>query len=271
MSKKLVINADGLVLDVKWGKGAFMKSYKDAMCLAHLLADIAKKEGRKMSVLVTNMNQPLGNAVGNALEIKQTIQILSNNRYKMDMVSDVSCDFLNLVLELGGRMVLMAEVEHTLGGAISLLKEKIKTGEALKKFRELINNQYGDEKVVSDPERFLPTTKYKIIIKSNFEGYIRSVNAYLIGKVSMMIGAGRKCIDDEIDYGAGVVLIKKERQYVRKEDILGVLYLNDKSCKKEAEKLFLEAYDIGDKIQEDVPLVTDVVEEYGKRGQLPFS
>jgi len=259
MSKKLAIKTDGIVLDVKWGRGAFMNRYEDALALAKLMVEIATRDGREVEALVTDMNQPLGSAVGNALEVKQAIQILSNNEYQIGMLPSVSNDFLELVLELGSRMVLMAGRAENLEESRSILKEKIESGEALGKFKELIVNQGGNGDVVHSPDRFLPMAEYQIEIKSEKEGYIRGVDACLIGRLSMLIGAGRKFLTDEIDYSVGIILLKKLCQYVRRGETLGILHLNRESDKEKVESLFLEAYDIGDEKPAERPLVRKIV------------
>lgn len=235
MSKKLAEGCTGLVLDIKTGNGAFMQDKSKAKELAESMISIGKKFNRKMVALVTDMNQPLGSAVGNALEIKQTIDVLSGKGPK---------DFTELVLELGSQMLLLSGKISKINDGQKLLKKIIDDGNGLEKFQELVIAQGGPGKIVEFPDKFLPSAKYKREIKSQRTGYINKIDTRLVGISSICLGAGRKTKDSVIDPASGMIIFKKLGDYVHKNDVLATLYANKISMIEEAEQMFLPAYKI---------------------------
>lgn len=199
MSKKIAAGADAIVLDVKTGSGAFMKTLDDAEALAHAMVRIGNNVGRNTMAIISDMSQPLGNAIGNALELKEAISTLKGNGPK---------DLTELVLTLGSQMVVLAEQATSLDEARQMLIDAIKTGKALNKFKTFLSNQGGDDSIVDSPEK-LPSAKYQVEFKAKKDGYITEIIANEIGVASMMLGAGRQTKEDVIDLGVGIVLNKK--------------------------------------------------------------
>lgn len=214
MSKKIAAGADAIVLDVKTGSGAFMKTLDDAEALAHAMVRIGNNVGRNTMAIISDMSQPLGNAIGNALELKEAIATLKGNGPK---------DLTELVLTLGSQMVVLAEQATSLDEARQMLIDAIKTGKALNKFKTFLSNQGGDDSIVDSPEK-LPSAKYQVEFKAKKDGYITEIIANEIGVASMMLGAGRQTKEDVIDLGVGIVLNKKVGEHVEKgENILTIL------------------------------------------------
>ena len=195
MSKKIAAGADAIVLDVKTGSGAFMKTLDDAEALAHAMVRIGNNVGRNTMAIISDMSQPLGNAIGNALELKEAIATLKGNGPK---------DLTELVLTLGSQMVVLAEQATSLDEARQMLIDAIKTGKALNKFKTFLSNQGGDDSIVDSPEK-LPSAKYQVEFKAKKDGYITEIIANEIGVASMMLGAGRQTKEDVIDLGVGIV------------------------------------------------------------------
>lgn len=213
MSKKIAAGADAIVLDVKTGSGAFMKTLDDAEALAHAMVRIGNNVGRNTMAIISDMSQPLGNAIGNALELKEAIATLKGNGPK---------DLTELVLTLGSQMVVLAEQATSLDEARQMLIDAIKTGKALNKFKTFLSNQGGDDSIVDSPEK-LPSAKYQVEFKAKKDGYITEIIANEIGVASMMLGAGRQTKEDVIDLGVGIVLNKKVGEHVEKgENILTI-------------------------------------------------
>ena len=210
MSKKIAAGADAIVLDVKTGSGAFMKTLDDAEALAHAMVRIGNNVGRNTMAIISDMSQPLGNAIGNALELKEAIATLKGNGPK---------DLTELVLTLGSQMVVLAEQATSLDEARQMLIDAIKTGKALNKFKTFLSNQGGDDSIVDSPEK-LP--------KAKKDGYITEIIANEIGVASMMLGAGRQTKEDVIDLGVGIVLNKKVGEHVEKGENILTIHTNTK-------------------------------------------
>ncbi|OAW33461.1 pyrimidine-nucleoside phosphorylase [Staphylococcus hominis] len=196
MSKKIAAGADAIVLDVKTGNGAFMKTLEDAEALAHAMVSIGNNVGRNTMAIISDMSQPLGRAIGNALELKEAIDTLNGQGPE---------DLTELVLTLGSQMVVLAERASTLEEARQLLNEAIENGSALDKFKTFLENQGGDASVVDSPE-LLPTAEYQIDYKAKSSGVVSELIANEIGVASMMLGAGRQTKEDDIDLSVGIVL-----------------------------------------------------------------
>ena len=218
MSKKIAAGADAIVLDVKTGSGAFMKTLDDAEALAHAMVRIGNNVGRNTMAIISDMSQPLGNAVGNALELKEAIATLKGNGPK---------DLTELVLTLGSQMVVLAEQATSLDEARQMLIDAIKTGKALNKFKTFLSNQGGDDSIVDSPEK-LPSAKYQVEFKAKKDGYITEIIANEIGVASMMLGAGRQTKEDVIDLGVGIVLNKKVGEHVEKGENILTIHTNTK-------------------------------------------
>lgn len=218
MSKKIAAGADAIVLDVKTGSGAFMKTLDDAEALAHAMVRIGNNVGRNTMAIISDMSQPLGNAVGNALELKEAIATLKGNGPK---------DLTELVLTLGSQMVVLAEQAASLDEARQMLVDAIKTGKALNKFKTFLSNQGGDDSIVDSPEK-LPSAKYQVEFKAKKDGFITEIIANEIGVASMLLGAGRQTKEDVIDLGVGIVLNKKVGEHVEKGENILTIHTNTK-------------------------------------------
>lgn len=216
MSKKLASGADCILLDVKCGKGAFMKTYEDAKILATEMVNIGKKLKKNVKAEITDMNQPLGKAVGNSLEIKEVIETLKGNGPK---------DLEDICLSSGAILLVQAELFKNTEDARKALVENIKNGKAFEKFKEFVKAQGGDVEYIDHPEKF-PVSKNLIEIKSDDEGYIKTIDALAIGLGSCHLGGGRVKITDVIDMSAGIILNKKVGDFVKKGELLCTLHTN---------------------------------------------
>ena len=207
MSKKIALGAKKLVLDVKVGSGALIKNLKDAKRLSRLMIDIGKHNDIEVICILTNMDIPLGNNIGNSLEVEEAIDILKNGK---------EGNLKDLCIELSSHMVSLG-LNITYDEAKQKVLENLSNGNAYNKFLELVEHQHGNiEK--------LPKEKNKYEIKSMTEGYLTDINAYKLGILSMSLGAGRKNKDDKLDYAAGIIVHKNINDYINKEDILMTLY-----------------------------------------------
>lgn len=216
MSKKIAAGADAIVLDVKTGAGAFMKTDRDAENLAHAMVKIGNSVGRRTIAIISDMSQPLGFAIGNALEVKEAIDTLKGKGPQ---------DLTELVLTLGSHMVVLSKKADTLEEARKKLVESIKTGAALEKFKIFLKNQGGDMSVADNPEK-LPEAKYKIDIPAQKSGIVSNITADEIGVAAMLLGAGRAVKEDKIDPAVGLVMCKKIGDRVQKGDAIVSIYSN---------------------------------------------
>jgi len=243
MSKKLAAGADGIVLDVKTGAGAFMQKYEDAVELAKTMVYIGKCAGKKVVALITGMEQPLGNAIGNAIEVKEAIEILNGNGPR---------DLVDLVLELGSMMLVVAGIESSSSAARRTLEKNIAQKKGLEKLAQLIEAQGGNPEVIENLD-LLPQPKTKIEINAGVAGFIEKINALEVGMASRILGAGRKTKTEPIDLSIGILLKKKVGDRVEKGEPLAVFYSDgDKQKMDPAKAKFLSAYTIGDR-QVDPP------------------
>lgn len=221
MSKKIAAGADAIVLDVKTGDGAFMKTQEDAEELAHAMVRIGNHVGRKTIAIISDMSQPLGFAIGNALEVKEAIETLQGKGPK---------DLTELVLTLGSQMVILAGKAKTSEEAKEMLLDAIHSGKALAKFKEFLANQGGDASIVDDLTK-LPQAKYKIELPAKQSGYISRMVADEIGVASMILGAGRATKEDVIDLAVGLVLHKKVGDKVEEGESILTIYSNRETLK----------------------------------------
>ncbi|MDU8887185.1 pyrimidine-nucleoside phosphorylase [Yeosuana sp. MJ-SS3] len=240
MSKKLACGAEAIVIDIKVGYGASIKTTKEAEELAKIMIGIGSKMNRKVSVFFTAMSQPLGYAVGNALEVKEAIDTLQGNGPD---------DLTNLCLELGSEMLVLGKVVKNRVEGIKKLKDQILSGAAYEKFKEFVKSQGGEINMLEKPG-LLPNAKYSESYKSKFDGYITELNALDIGLASVKLGAGRETKNSTIDYGAGILLKKKIGDFVKKGEVLAMLYSNNQANFVKA----MEYMDLAYKIGEDKPV-----------------
>ena len=216
MSKKLASGADCILLDVKCGKGAFMKTFEEAKVLATEMVNIGKKLNKDVKAEITDMNQPLGNAVGNNLEIKEVIETLKGNGPK---------DLVEICLSSGAILLQQAKLYNDRNEGRKALEENIKNGKAFEKFKEFVKAQGGDVDYIDHPEKF-PVSKNLIEIKSECEGYIKTIDALAIGLGSCHLGGGRMKLNDVIDMSAGIYLNKKVGDFAKKGELLCTLHTN---------------------------------------------
>jgi pyrimidine-nucleoside phosphorylase len=236
MSKKLAAGSDGIVLDVKTGQGAFMQKYEDALELARTMVNIGEDAGRRMVALVTAMQQPLGRAIGNAIEVVEAIDTLAGNGPP---------DLVALVTELGGEMLLMSGVAATREAARAIIAENLANRKGLAKLAELIAAQGGDRSVVDHPD-LLPQPRMTLEIPSETSGYVAAIDAFEVGLASRILGAGRTTKDGRIDPSIGIYLNKKIGDSVKTGETLAVLHSDGDNQKiKAARDKFLRAYAIG--------------------------
>ncbi|AJH78513.1 pyrimidine-nucleoside phosphorylase family protein [Heyndrickxia coagulans DSM 1 = ATCC 7050] len=228
MSKKIAAGADAIVLDVTTGAGAFMKNEEDAIRLAETMVRIGNHVGRKTMAVISDMSQPLGYAIGNALEVKEAIDTLKG---------EGPDDLTELVLALGSQMVVLAGKATTLEEARNMLKEAIASGAGLAKFKKFVANQGGDPSVIDHPEK-LPQAKYAIDLPAITSGYVSQMVADQIGVAAMMLGAGRATKEDKIDFAVGIVLRKKVGDRVEAGEPLATIYANREAVEDVKEKIY---------------------------------
>lgn len=249
MSKKLASGADAIVLDVKTGSGAFMKEEKDAFSLAKEMVELGKNAGRKAVAVVSDMDQPLGYAVGNSLEVKEAIDTLKGNG---------PADFLELCLTLGSYMVELGGLAADEKDARKMLEQTIADGSALKKLAQFIEAQGGDPKAVYESD-LLPKADFIEEIASPREGYIKKIVCDEIGICSLILGGGRETKESDIDLAVGLVLKKKAGDYVKAGESLAVIHGNDREKMEAAKVRFINAYSFSDKPVEKQPFIKGII------------
>lgn len=228
MSKKIAAGADAIVLDVKTGNGAFMKTVDDAEQLAHAMVKIGNQVGRQTMAIISDMSQPLGRAIGNALELQEAIDTLKGEGPE---------DLTELVLTLGSQMVVLAQKAKDLDEARGMLQEVIDNGKALEKFKTFLSNQGGDASIVDEPSK-LPTAQYQFELPAKRSGVVSEMIANEIGIASMMLGAGRQTKEDVIDLAVGLVLNKKVGDRVEEGESLLTIYANSEDVEQVKQKLY---------------------------------
>lgn len=244
MSKKLAAGAQNIVLDVKCGSGAFMKDEKSATELAELMVKIGKKCGRNMAAVITNMDIPLGANVGNALEIKEVADILNGK-------GDENLRELCLVLSA---TILSISYDWDYEKAYREAKNALVNGSALTKLKELVSAQGGNADLIDNPDK-LPLSPMSQEIKAEKDGFITKMDSAVIGQSAVLLGAGRITKEDEIDYGAGIVIHKKTCDKVKQGDTIAILYANTKEQLENAEKLFKTSFIIEDDKPQEQQLI----------------
>ena len=250
LSKKLAAGCDVVVLDVKTGSGAIMDTYEKSVQLARTMVRIGNLSGKRFSALITDMDQPLGNYIGNALEVEEAIEVLAGR---------VEGDLKTVSLTLGAHILRNAGAVGTVEEGIALLDEKIKNGEGLKKLSEMIAAQGGDPRVAYDTS-LLPKAKYKIDVTADRDGYVTGMTTRDIGNAAKLLGAGRERKTDVLDLSVGLVMKVRVGDRVKKGDVLCTLHAGDGSDRIGAHNLIRRSIAIGDDKPEPQPLIRAVVE-----------
>ena len=251
MSKKLASGADAIVLDVKTGNGAFMQKEEDAIALAKAMVDIGNRAGKQTVAVITDMDEPLGNAVGNALEIKEVIDALHG---------DGPEDLMEVVYALGTQMLLLAKRAEDEEIARNLITESIQERKALKKFAEFIENQGGNREEILHPD-MLPKARYVIPVLAEEEGCIERILAQDIGIACMTLGGGRENKESTIDHGVGIIVTKKISDTVKKGETLALIHANSKEKAVLASGLVKNAYRIAKEPAKKAPMVKCIIRE----------
>lgn len=249
MSKKIASGADAIVLDVTTGDGAFMKSLEDAERLAHTMVRIGHLANRQTMAIISDMSQPLGNAIGNSNEIKEAIDALKGNGPE---------DLMQMVYTLGSQMVVLAEKADTLEEARQLLEDSVASGKAADKFKEMIRNQGGDDSVVDFPEK-LPQANYNIEVPAKKSGVISKIVADQIGVAAMLLGAGRRTKEESIDYAVGLILNKKVGETVFEGESLVTIQSNRENV-EDVLKVIYDNIEIGE-VGEEPVLIHKIITE----------
>ena len=256
MSKKLAEGIDALVLDVKTGSGAFMKSEKDAAFLAELMVETGERMGKKMVALITDMDQPLGNMIGNSLEVVECVEILRGGGPD---------DLRELCLELAGWMLLFGGASKSIADGMQKSAELISSGKALETFRRMIELQGGDPKVIDDPKH-LPQARQTMQVKSASSGFVSSMQCEQIGTACVILGGGRERKEDSVDPAVGIVLHKKVGDAVTQGEPFATIYYNADSRASRAAQLIGDGYSIADAAPAARrPLIHRVIQSSGEK------
>ena len=237
LSKKLAEDLDGLIMDVKCGSGAFFKDPKQAEGLAGDLVRTACQAGLNCVALMTDMEQPLGLAVGNALEIRQAVSILRGDF--------AASDYAEVLFTLGGWMLVLGRLEKDWRAGAEKLKALIGTGKPLARFREMVKAQGGDPRVADDPEKFLPLSRLRRDLQAKADGFLTRLDAKLIGRAAVALGAGRDKREDRIDFGAGFILRRKLGDPVRRGEPIAEIYASDAKRLAEGVRMAEAAVEVG--------------------------
>lgn len=249
LSKKLAEGIDGLVLDVKVGSGAFMKRRDQAQRLAETLVTVGQDLGLQVKALLTDMDQPLGHAVGNALEVIEAITTLKGQG---------PADLTELSIELAAHMVVLAERAETLEAARALVRKQIETGAGLERFRAVIEAQGGDPRVIDDEARF-PQAAHREEWLAETDGFVARIDAEAVGRAAMQLGAGRERLDSTIDPAVGLVLHRKVGDQVRRGDTLATIYYNRSDRLDLARPTLRESFHLSQTPPPPSPLILNVI------------
>ena len=253
MSKKLAAGADAIVLDVTTGSGAFMQKYKDALKLGKIMVDIGLELGKETVAVVSNMDEPLGFAIGNSLEVKEAIEVLKNRGPE---------DLRNLCLVLGAHMLKLGRAAKNYEEGRNRLEKILKEGTGFNKFKEMIAAQGGNLEIIDNPE-LLPLAKYSTKIKAEISGYVQKIDSRLVGESAMLLGAGREKKESEIDLSVGIILKKKVGSKVKINEDLAEVYYNDSEKLKEAKNKLFSSFVVGDKKPKKLPLILATISKKG--------
>lgn len=252
LSKKYAEGVDSLLMDVKFGSGAFMQKYEDSKKLAKGLVRTAKLMGLNCRALITDMRRPLGRAIGNSNEMLQSIKILNGDK-------NIAPDFYDLLLETAAQMLLISGKTKDVKKAKALLETYLQNGEAAEKFKQIIKWQGGNPDIVDNPEKYLKNAKFEHLVKAEKNGYIAEMDAKLCGQAAVLLGAGRDKMEDEIDYGAGIWLEKKYGDQVKKGDVIAKIYASDKKRLAAGVELFNKALAIKNAKVKKEPIVKEII------------
>jgi pyrimidine-nucleoside phosphorylase len=251
MSKKLAEGIDALVLDVKTGSGAFMKTEDDAAFLAELMVETGERMGKQVVALITDMDQPLGSMIGNALEVVEVVEVLRGQGQGPE-------DLLQLCLELAGWMLHLGGVSATVEDGKRQSEKLISSGKALDKFRQMVELQGGDPRAIDDPKK-LPQAQHTMTISSPRGGYLASLKCEQIGTACVVLGGGRERKEDSIDPAVGIVLHKKIGDAVSTGELLATIHYNSEARAQRACELLEESYQIADSPVEKRPLIHRII------------
>lgn len=249
MSKKLASGSDIIVLDVKTGSGAFMKQEAHAVNLAETMVKIGNMAGKKMAAVITDMNQPLGNAVGNSLEVIEAIEALSNRG---------PADLMEVVYALGSKILVLAGSAKTEAEATEKMKKSVAGGFAKEKLAEFVAAQGGDSSYVWDTSRFAPA-KHELEVLANSSGYVQGIQAEAIGNACMRLGGGRETKESELDISVGICLTKKTGSFVNENDVIAVVHANDREKGEAAVLAVQNAFAIGHEKAEKPVMIKQVI------------
>jgi len=249
VSKKTASGADNIILDVKYGRGAFIKTPQEAQKLAEIMTETARRLNRNICSVISSMDIPLGRAIGNSIEVQEVIEFLKGN---------IEPDLKEITYELCAKAFEKAGKFKTKEESFKYLDELIKSGSALKKFKEIIEAQGGNSEIINNYSK-LPQASIKYEIKAPKAGFIFDIDALKTAEACKSLGAGREKKTDAIDYSAGVYLAKKPPEYAEKDETIAVIYTNKKGAVLEAEKLILSAFEISDKKPEKRNLVYKII------------
>jgi pyrimidine-nucleoside phosphorylase len=249
MSKKIAEGAKHIILDVKFGNGAFIENYDDAKKLAEKMVNIGKMFKRKMTAILSDMNTPLGNAIGNSLEVIQAVEVLKGN---------IKNDFYQLCIELSSLMIYSSGAAKDKETAKKLAEKQIVSGKALKKFRQIIESQNGNSKVIDDYSLF-GQSKNILAVKSEKSGFVNSMNARNFGIASCMLGAGRLKKEDAVDHAAGITLNKKTGDFVKSGETLAKIHFTNCENPDNIKKMIKLSYNISDVKPDKVNLFKDII------------
>jgi pyrimidine-nucleoside phosphorylase len=250
MCKKLAEGIDALVLDVKFGGGAFMKKKEDARALAQAMVDIGNAMGKPTRALLTAMDQPLGRAVGNALEVAESVACLKG---------EGPADLMEVTYALGAEMLCLAKVTKDAKEGRTMLEQVVANGAALKKFREIVGAQGGDASVCDEPMAVMTEARLRGEVRSTADGYVQSVDAMTVALAALRLGAGRVKAEDAVDHAVGFTGLVKIGERVAAGDVLAVVHANDEAKLAEAQAAITRAVVIGDAAIRPVPLVDSVI------------
>jgi len=250
VSKKFAAGANVIVLDVKCGSGAFMKTLEQAEELSITMAEIGKRAGKPVICVITSMEQPLGNAVGNGVEVWEAVQTLQDNAPE---------DLKELCIELGAISLVKAKKASNHIEAREILERKLADGSALQKFKEMVQAQGGDVNFVNNPET-LYKSKYTIEVFSEKDGYVSKLDALTVAKASKALGTGREKKDDSVDYRAGIILNKKIGAIVKKDELLATIFSNSEEAAANSKEILLSAFEFSQEKPEVPDLILKIIE-----------
>ena len=249
MSKKIAAGADAIVLDVKTGAGAFMKTMEDSEELAHAMVRIGNHVGRNTMAIISDMSQPLGFAIGNALEVKEAIDTLKGEGPE---------DLTELSLTLGSHMVYLAKKANSLEEAREMLKQSIVNGSALETFKKFVSAQGGDSSVIDHPEK-MPQATFRFELEAKVSGYVSEIVADEVGTAAMLLGAGRATKNSNIDLAVGLVLRKKIGDYVNQGDSLVTIYSNTEEVSAVKDKLYANIMISKEKVEKPTLIYEEIL------------